>query len=380
MGKSREAHEPWEKRQLTSCPAMSCRKAEESTITFIYSWSQWVDLKWDLKWSSPLRRFWMDTLQGVNARRSHGISLGPAEPLVSIQHFSFGFPHRKGSNSLTQGQWLPPIMLFPVISSAGDGEGEAEPWQSPCWAFPIYFSQLPGDASAQTPPGGEELDPTKQKKRILSFSGIPASCLLTQEMGRLQVQEEEVGISQTTHWIKEDVRINFSHLCFVVPFLKVLTSLWRSAPSSSMHFFVHYNKAQKLQGKVKAGRAGRMMIRKRQIIWDESFSWCRNDWEVWGDSVESSAVSGHSVCPHEWHSMCVVRNPAPGGSESLGSPWCRAAVIPAGLHWAGLRVQPARTKQSLVFVSLAFSGGELGTVTFSFFTKALWEPGKKLMW
>lgn len=212
------------------------------------------------------------------------------------------------------------------------------------------------------------------------FSGIPASCLLTQEMGRLQVQEEEVGISQTTHWIKEDVKINFSHLCFVVTFLKVLTSLWRSAPSSSMHFFVHYNKAQKLQGKVKAGWAGRMMIRKRQIIWDESFSWCRNDWEVWGDSVESSAVSGHSVCPHEWHSMCVVRNPAPGGSESLGSPWCRAAVIPAGLHWAGLRVQPARTKQSLVFVSLAFSGGELGTVTFSFFTKALWEPGKKLMW
>lgn len=77
-------------------------------------------------------------------------------------------------------------MLFPVISSAGDGEGETEPWQSPCWAFPIYFSQLPGDASAQTPPGGGELDPTKQKKRILSFSGIPASCLLTQEMGRLQ--------------------------------------------------------------------------------------------------------------------------------------------------------------------------------------------------
>lgn len=68
MGKSRRAYKSWGKKQLTSCPAISCNKAGKSTVTFIYSLSQWVkfnltnDFRYDLPegaWSdSPLlRRF-----------------------------------------------------------------------------------------------------------------------------------------------------------------------------------------------------------------------------------------------------------------------------------------------------------------------------------
>lgn len=147
MGKSRGAHESWEKRQLTSCPAMSCRKAEESTITFIYSLSQWVefnlinDLRYGLcerAWSDrhPLRCFWMDTLQGVNAWRSHGIGLSVTTGVSGAFGISPAFFLWL---STWEGLKCPEPVAVVLISNAGDGDGEAEPWQSACWAFPIFL-------------------------------------------------------------------------------------------------------------------------------------------------------------------------------------------------------------------------------------------------
>lgn len=151
MGKSRGAHQSWEKRQLTPCPAMSCRKAGESTITFIYSWSQWVkfnlrkDLRCDLcdrAWSDchPLRHFWMDTLQAVNAWRPHGISL----PVTTGVGGAFGINSAFFLWLSTQeGLKCPDPVAVVLLSNASDGEWEAEPCQSVCWVFSHQFFPAP---------------------------------------------------------------------------------------------------------------------------------------------------------------------------------------------------------------------------------------------
>ena len=59
------------------------------------------------------------------------------EPLAPIQHVASDFHHGKDLNA-------PAWWQLVVISNTSGGEGEAEPWQSACWAFPIFLSSSPG--------------------------------------------------------------------------------------------------------------------------------------------------------------------------------------------------------------------------------------------
>lgn len=58
--------------------------------------------------------------------------LRSAEPSARVQHVAFDFQHGKDLNA-------PAWWQLVLISNTSDGEGEAEPWQPACWAFPIFL-------------------------------------------------------------------------------------------------------------------------------------------------------------------------------------------------------------------------------------------------
>lgn len=124
---------------------------------------------------------------------------------------------------------------------------------------------------------------------------------------------------------------NLLHLCFVVPFLKVLNLSEGLFQVAQCIIFLQYNKAQKLQSKAGFGWAGRKTIRERQIIEDESFSSCRNDRGIQRDSVEPNAASGLTPqgleYPHKWHALCVIRNPSPSCVWVPGDPWVQGTDL-----------------------------------------------------
>lgn len=138
-----------------------------------------------LKWLSPFKVFLGGFSAGCKCMEI------PWDQFASAHRGQWSFWHQPSFFlwfSTWEGLKCPVPVAALLISSAGDGEGGAEPWQSPCWGFSIYFSQLLEDASAQSPAGDGELDPVREKKRILPFfSGSPASLLFTQEIGRSQV-------------------------------------------------------------------------------------------------------------------------------------------------------------------------------------------------
>lgn len=91
IGKCKRANKSQGKKNITSYPAISCNKAEKSTIMFSYSLSQWIkfylinNLRYDLPegaWSNSslwgISQNQTDILQGVNARRSHRICFSVA--------------------------------------------------------------------------------------------------------------------------------------------------------------------------------------------------------------------------------------------------------------------------------------------------------------
>lgn len=82
-----------------------------------------------------------DSLPGVNGQRSYRISLSvTAEvhgPLAPIQHVPSDFQH---GNILNASAWWQLVL----ISSTGNGEGEAEPWQTHVEPFPFWFPALQG--------------------------------------------------------------------------------------------------------------------------------------------------------------------------------------------------------------------------------------------
>lgn len=127
---------------------------------------------------------WPDSLQGVNAQRPHGISLSVTAEVGG----AFGTnPARCPWFSAWKGFKCFGLVAVGVYFRYWWRGGRSGAMAVCKLSLSHLSSQLSGDAPAQTPPGGGELNPVLEKKRFLpSFLWAPASCLFHQERRRPQ--------------------------------------------------------------------------------------------------------------------------------------------------------------------------------------------------
>lgn len=224
-----------------------------------------------------------------------------------------------------------------LLSTAADGEGEAEPWQSACWVFsPSIF---PSSLEMHQPRSLLEARSWILSSRRREFSHFsqgshhPDCSPKRWENCKLTMQEKEVGIRPVTNTTLNKGK--FKNYCISA----LLIPSWRfwhlseDLSQGAQRIFFACNRAKLRSYRARKGLvglvgrwSGKGRLLKMKVSHNKGVM--EGSKETQGSQLLFQDWLLRDLSIHTSDMLCVIRNPTPRWVWVLVTSWCRAQTSP----------------------------------------------------